>query len=320
MSNLTSLLFALSSLLAAAVAVTPEGHKNTPWGYIKQECHHTVPSGSVLERNAEGGVDVLLNGAVHSKLPKCAYAPRDMFVAQKKSGAFSEKRGQNAKRQFPSDYDGWLAYTQWQYPGASQSIDAFTGYFSVPDAPSSTPDVLYVFTGLQDDDWVPIVDPTPTKFDIIQPVLQYPADSGAGWSAKSWFVTLDIGAIATKEIAFATNASVVFGNMTRTGVQAYFVDSVNPATGQSTHLTVKHARLSTQPWAFTTIECYGCSSSFGGDGCDYLPTSPIHFTKMLLTAHGRTVTPQWQALISPNPICNTAATIISPQKVDYNFQ
>jgi hypothetical protein len=295
-------------LVAAAVAVVPKGHKSTPWGPIKQECHHSVPSGSVLERNADGGLDVLLaDGSLHSKLPKCAYAPKDMFATHK-------------KRQFPSDYDGWLAYTQWQYPGASQSIDAFTGYFSVPDAPSSTPDVLYVFTGLQDDDWVPIVDPTPTKFDIIQPVLQYPADSGSGWSAKSWFVTLDIGAIASNEISFATNASVVFGNMTRTGVQSYFVDSVNPATRQSTHITVKHARLATQAWAFTTIECYGCTDTFGANGCSYLPQTPIHFTKMLLTARGRTITPTWQALVSPNPICNTAANIISPQKVDYNFQ
>jgi hypothetical protein len=41
--------------------------------------------------------------------------------------------------------------------------------------------VLYLFTGLQNVDWIPIVDPTPEAFDIIQPVLQYPADSGYGW-------------------------------------------------------------------------------------------------------------------------------------------
>lgn len=29
-------------------------------------------------------------------------------------------------------YDGWLAYTWWNYP---QGIDAFLGYFSVPNNP-----------------------------------------------------------------------------------------------------------------------------------------------------------------------------------------
>ena len=151
-------------------------------------------------------------------------------------------------------------------------------------------------------------------------MLQYPADTGSGWSGKSWYVTLSTGTVASSEIMFATNNSIVFGNMTRVGTQSYFIDTVNPATRQSTHVTVKHARLATQAWAFTTIECYGCTDSFGGSGCSYLPTQPIHFTKMSLVAHGRAVTPKWQALVSPNPICNTAATILAPNTVDYTFQ
>lgn len=298
--------FLVSALVALAVAAVPPGHKSTPWGYIREECQHDVPSGSVLEPRGSG-FDVIVDNAVVKHLPKCPYPREKMFLNFKK------------KRQFPSDYDGWLAYTQWKYGGASQSIDKFIGSFSVPDEPASTPDVLYVFTGLQSDDWVPIVDPTVPNFDIIQPVLQYPANSGSGYSARSWFVTLDIGAIASNEISFAVN-STVFGNMTRTGPTSYFVDSVNPATKQHTHITVNHARLSTQAWAFTTIECYGCTDSFGGSGCSYLPTQPIHFTHMLLQSGGKPIKPQWQALVSPNPICNTAATILGPATVDYNFQ
>jgi hypothetical protein len=73
-------------------------------------------------------------------------------------------------------------------------IGSFVGNFSVPQNPISDPSVclflliilihfkvLYLFTGLQNVDWIPIVDPTPEVFDIIQPVLQYPADSGYGW-------------------------------------------------------------------------------------------------------------------------------------------
>jgi hypothetical protein len=49
--------------------------------------------------------------------------------------------------------------------------------------------------GVQNIDWIPKTDPEPTgPFDIVQPVLQSPADSGDDWSIKSWLVTLDVRA------------------------------------------------------------------------------------------------------------------------------
>jgi hypothetical protein len=76
------------------------------------------------------------------------------------------------------DYDGWLAYTTYEAP---TDIDSFLGYFSVPDEPQNDPEVLYLFTGLQNVNWIPLVDPEPSVFDIIQPVLQYPGDDGDYW-------------------------------------------------------------------------------------------------------------------------------------------
>lgn len=101
----------------------------------------------------------------------------------------------------------------------------------MPDEPADDPTALFIFTGLQDDDWIPLLSQPPANFDIIQPVLQYPAQSGQGWSARSWFVTLDIGAVASDEIAFR-QGDVVFGNMTKTGPSQYFIDSVNTRTGR----------------------------------------------------------------------------------------
>ncbi len=50
-----------------------------------------------------------------------------------------------------------------------------------------------VAQGVQNIDWIPKTDPEPTgPFDIVQPVLQSPADSGDDWSVKSWLVTLDV--------------------------------------------------------------------------------------------------------------------------------
>ncbi len=85
----------------------------------------------------------------------------------------------------PSDYDGWIAYTAFN---VSSGISSFQGVFSVPDIPASTPHILYLFTGLQNKDWVPKVDPEVegAGFDIIQPVLQFPGDYGRYWSVKSW--------------------------------------------------------------------------------------------------------------------------------------
>ena len=68
---------------------------------------------------------------------------------------------------FPSDYNGWLAYAAFN---SSKGFSAFLGNFSVPDKPEEPPDVLYLFTGLQNKDWVPLVDPEKdgAGFDIIQ--------------------------------------------------------------------------------------------------------------------------------------------------------
>ena len=47
--------------------------------------------------------------------------------------------------------------------------------------------------------WIPKVDPEPSQdFDIIQPVLQYPGDSGNYWSVRSWcvFSTADVSSAA----------------------------------------------------------------------------------------------------------------------------
>jgi len=48
------------------------------------------------------------------------------------------------------------AYTAFNYtPGFS----SFLGDFSVPALPANDPEVLYLFTGLQNIDWIPVVDP-----------------------------------------------------------------------------------------------------------------------------------------------------------------
>ena len=75
-----------------------------------------------------------------------------------------------------------LANMMVTWPAASVAIDV----------PKSEPQILYLFPGLQNIDWIPKVDPMPSQaFDIIQPVLQYPyfsSDSnGKEWGLRSWY-------------------------------------------------------------------------------------------------------------------------------------
>ncbi|KAA0157254.1 hypothetical protein FNF27_04979 [Cafeteria roenbergensis] len=215
----------------------------------------------------------------------------------------------------PADYDGWLAYTATKATGPA--YDSFLGSFSTPDAPKEVPQVLYLFTGLQNINWIPKADPDPsTDFDIIQPVLQYPASDGYSWSARSWYVTFRDGALASTEISMS-EGDLVFGNMTRTGDQSWDVISTNTRTGKTTVQSATNSRLQSQPWGYNTLECYGCQ------GCGTFPQKPSVFTGIKLTAGGQTVKADWDVTpVKPvTPLCNAKATVDSSSgAVTLSFQ
>ena len=125
------------------------------------ECVHVVPNGAHVTEDAKGRVRVeheSLRGG-HMRIPSCK----------------RNAKSKSARLGFPADYNGWLAYTS--YKTTADTFTNFLGNFSVPNAPRNTPQQLFIFTGLQNVDWIPKVDPMPSQpFDILQPVLQYPAD------------------------------------------------------------------------------------------------------------------------------------------------
>jgi len=288
-------LAALSALAVLACgAPLPAGLVRTPSGVFPAECVHSIPSGATMERNpATGRLHVsLADGTLHAILPKC------------ESGA---------RASLPSDYDGWEAYTAYNDP-QNKTFDSFLGYFSVPDKPKQTPQVLYIFTGLQNFDWIPRHDPERQSagFDIIQPVLQYPCDYDLEWCIKSWYVTLDDGAIASDPVK-VNAGDLIFGNMSRIGSDAWYIGcyGVSPS-GQKTVETVTtvkgRTRLTSQPWAYNTLECYGC------ENCATYPTIPSVFSKLQLTQGSTTVAPTW--LVNPKPSsdmkCKEGVAVASP--------
>jgi hypothetical protein len=261
-----------------------------------------------------------VNGVVQRIIPKCLSAEDraagvTMFEVAAAAATNADAEAEVADGPFPADYRGWTGYTAAN-TSDPDGFDSFLGYFSVPNAPAQTPDMLYFFTGLQSVDWIPVVDPMPQDgvFDIIQPVLQYPANIGFGYSIRSWYVTVDIGTVASNEVLVKPGDNI-FGNMTRVGKDSWFIDRVSPQN-QHTSITVAHPRLAVQPWAYNTLECYGCTQ------CATYPTVPIKFTKLSLTVRGKPVSVNW--LVNPKNShlkqCNEMPIVLSSSDVNIKFQ
>lgn len=62
--------------------------------------------------------------------------------------------------------------------------------------------------------------------------------------------------------------------MTRVANQTWYIGSTVVSSGKTTELTHANERLRVQPWAYNTLECYGCH------GCETYPTDPCKFTKL----------------------------------------
>jgi len=264
-------------------------------GPVRQNCVHEVPSGSVV-KVLESGQILVINPETGSM------------------GTFPACNLSNAIIPAPGEYDGWLAYTAYNYPAG---ISSFLGYFSVPDAPQSDPQVLYLFTGLQNVNWIPIIDPPPNVFDIIQPVLQYPGDFGNYWSVKSWYVTLNSGVLYSKEMQTTTGDNI-YGvmNQSISNPETWYIAGTSQKSGASTSLTVSKPRLASQPWGYNTAECYGCAG-----GCSYEPQNDVSFTQLkLFGQNGAPINPVWTPYGSPNDACSEKATVVNSQTVTISFQ
>jgi len=279
--------------------------KKTPIGLVPAFCYHEVPNDAEI---VDHGAEIVIS---HPEIGNQVISK--MAVSRCRQAIATLARSHLEKRAgalFPPSYDGWLAYTTFQY---TAGIGNFIANFSVPTtSPAQVPEELYIFPGLQNVDWIPKVDPLPKVFDIIQPVLQYPAQSGSGWSVRSWYVTLDVGVIVSPEV-HVSKGEVIYSYMNKIGAQKWQIAAKNSAN-QWAQIKVSAARLAKQPWAYNTIECYGC------DSCQYEPTTPTHFTQLILTdENNKPITPTWVTHVSPKLKCQEHAVVISPSAVDLYF-
>jgi len=280
----------------------------TPAGWVLSHCVHEVPSGTHLKNLPTREILATYPDGTEVVLPLCKGPNGEPVLHTNRSAVPGA----------PEVYDGWTAYTEFNVTkqGPTATFDKFIGNMSVPNLPAATPQVLYIFPGLQNINWIPVVDPDPTgPFDIIQPVLQYPGDNGNYWSVKSWYVTLTVGTVSSKEVKLNVG-DTVYGVMQRTGTTSWQIISTQTSTGASTQVTVDHPQLQFQPWAYNTIECYGCK------GCSTYPTQPDHFTGLRLYQGSNQVTATWQVNPQPSQMmqCNELPVVINPNTINFDFQ
>jgi len=296
-----------------SVSLKPQTPKyvRTPFGLAWSECLHQVENGvHIIEELGKRTKIVHTDGTVQ-ELPKCSQpAIRNRI-----------DRSDRTRHVRDSPDDGWQVWAAYNNVD-NATFDRFLGNFNVPQDPPSWDGngILYMFTGLQNDNWVPIPDEydTPPGFDIIQPVLQYgytPAGGGNFWELASWYVTLDDSYVYSNPIQ-VNAGTTIFGNMTRITGSTWFLGGTVTGTTQSSSVIVTYPRLIDQPWAYCTLEVYGIQDCAGD-----FPSSSLTFTDLALYDEGgkQPVVPSWQALDNGADHCGATAKVISPTNVVIAF-
>jgi len=218
-------------------------------------------------------------------MEKCKYPIQRAHARKPDHPRGYSKNGNVNLRAAPDD--GWQVWSTFQHPN-NDTFVSFYGLFNVPGTPTSwdptDEGILYMFTGLQSDNWVPINNepPAPPTFDIIQPVIQFGggSENGGGqyWGIASWYVTLNDGAVWSTLLELHTG-DVIIGNMTQTASTSWFIGGQLQGTSKTSNLNIKRARLITQPWAYCTLEVYNIAT------CNWFPPagSAINFYQMSFT-------------------------------------
>jgi len=303
--KVTSYFFGFLAFAAVLVlAISPkekEQWKLTPSGWAHSSCIHQVRNGAhvkKIENKGSMSFKVMNPDGSEEILQRCqypigpAFSPEDQFEG------------------------GWQTWSLFENP---TSLDSFLGYFTIPDVPKDySQQTLFMFTGLQNFNWIPGPDagPAPSDFEIIQPVLQYgPSAAGGGeyWTLASWYVTIDAGFIVS-DLLRVTAGDTIFGNMTLIAPDTWFIYGKTLKGGVVTQITVDRPRLVSNPWAYCTLEVYDNS-----EDCANYPVTPQTYSKLFITSNGKPVIPQWQTNITVSPICNEHTTIESPTHVTIHF-
>jgi len=279
----------------------------TPFGYAWKQCmHHVENFAEIIDTEPDKVIVISPNGS-KEEFPRCKHPAIPLGKAKIKRIFF--------------DAEGWQVYASFNNAN-NQSFDSFLGNWNVPHAPAYWPwkdpseqHVIYLFTALQSDNWVPNEPPPPSGFDIIQPVLQYgnsdPNGGGAYWALASWYLTLT-GDTFYSDLLLVSEGDMIFGNMTRVQGNKWYIGSTLLKNGNTTGLTASNPRLQVQPWAYVTLEVYEVNT------CSEFPDNSITFSDLKLVTQGQQTQPVWTPLVGQQ-VCTENITIASHSQITINF-
>jgi len=130
----------------------------------------------------------------------------------------------------------------------------------------------------------------------------------------SWYVTLGSDVVYTA-LQRVDSKVVLFGNMTMTGSDTWYIDSVDTSNNIHANLSISRSILTSQPWAYVTLEVYDIYS------CTNYPKDVIPYTNLQIFVNKKVVTPQWEVGKSGQvpPICNSSVSIADPGDVTIDF-
>lgn len=150
---------------------------------------------------------------------------------------------------------GWIQNSQWRN-ASSNPVVYFSTKWVIPPAPTSNDgQEIYLFNGMQPDGGA----------HILQPVLQWGADSAAGggayWAITNWYADGQGGTSIKKPAVQVNVGDVLQGVITCTGSST---DSKGNTTYNYTSSFVGHSSLDCTvtdapqlTWAYETLEAYG---------------------------------------------------------------
>jgi len=298
----------ISVLIALAFAIEQEHrYMRTPLGLGWSNCQYLLNNGDHIITDESGTTTVISNNGETRTHPPCEqpFIPRVTSRGEEK-----------VKRDAPDD--GWQVWASYNNAN-NATFTAFLGNFVVPEDPANWDEsgILYMFTGLQNDNWIPYPGngSAPQAFEIIQPVLQYgetPAGGGNYWAIANWYVTVYSNYYFSEpqEVEAGDN---IFGNMTALNDTTWFIGSV--VNGQSSSITVTEADLISNPWAYLTLEVYSiddCASDF--------PAGPLKFSNLILfNEKGQSVTPKWGLFNNLQDHCGATITSANPSSAVIDF-
>jgi hypothetical protein len=283
---------------------------STPFGWYHKACVHEVEHESRIINEPESFFISNPGNYGGTEVYRCLY---------KHSGEAIRQRMMQLQEYYPSaqfDGSGWQDYTKMD---SGDSTDGFYGNWNVPASPSSGGPILYMFTGLQNIDWVPPEREPSKPFDIIQPVMQYGASAAGGgnyWSCASWYVTLTNDVVHGRAFRLSTGDNI-YGNMTKTGSDSWYINCLDTNSNQNNAITVTKSLLQTQPWIYVTLEVYGVRN------CNEYPAkgTELKFTNLKLTENGSPASINW--IVGTNgqqpPVCDSSIKVLSPTAVTITF-